>query len=105
MNREMRERLQEAGKYQKMALQALIPEKSRAHVEVIERELKAIFMECVMDAAAEMMKKEAGRWSAAEENEGMVYGDGGSRKESSQKERSQNGERSGAGKAEKVIIE
>lgn len=49
MNGEIIGRLLEAGTYQKMALQALLPEHTRGHVEVIERELKAMLKECAYD--------------------------------------------------------
>lgn len=49
MNGEIIGRLLEAGTYQKMALQALLPEHTREHVEVIERELKAMLKECAYD--------------------------------------------------------
>ncbi len=45
MHKSMMERFQEAKKYQKKALQALLPEGVAGHLEVIEQELTAIFME------------------------------------------------------------
>lgn len=47
MNVKTLERLKEAGKYQKMAVKALLPEYAHKHVEVIESELKAIVWECI----------------------------------------------------------
>lgn len=51
MRNEMLGRVIEAGKYQKMALKALFPEKANRHFKVIEHELKEIIMEEVIEIA------------------------------------------------------
>ena len=53
MNKEMMKRLRTAGKYQKKALRALFPEEMSGHLDVIEGEVKAMFM----DLAFEMIKE------------------------------------------------
>lgn len=53
MNKEMMKRLKTAGKYQKKALRALFPEEMSGHLDVIEEEVKAMFM----DLAFEMIKE------------------------------------------------
>ena len=45
MNKELIKRLKNAGKYQKMAIKELFPKETNAHLEVIERELKAMVSE------------------------------------------------------------
>lgn len=49
MNREMIKRLKVAGDYQKKAIRALFPEEMSGHLEVIEKEVKAMFMELAME--------------------------------------------------------
>lgn len=53
MNKEMIDRLRTAGQYQKKAIRALFPETMNGHLEIIEKELKSMFME----AAIELMKE------------------------------------------------
>lgn len=48
-------RLCEAVKYQKMAVRALLPDTVAGHLEVMERELEAMILECV----DESIKKKA----------------------------------------------
>lgn len=48
MNKEMIKRLKNAGKYQKMALKELFPASANAHLEVIEREIKAMVTEAAV---------------------------------------------------------
>jgi len=45
----MRSRIKEAKKYEMLALRALLPKEAGAHIEVIEKEIKAMIMECVLD--------------------------------------------------------
>ncbi|MBO4680228.1 MAG: hypothetical protein J5626_11240 [Lachnospiraceae bacterium] len=45
MNKELIRRLKNASKYQKMAIKELFPAETNAHLEVIERELKAMVTE------------------------------------------------------------
>lgn len=49
MNKDMWNRLLTAGKYQKMAMEALLPERAAGHLDVIGREIKAMMWECVTD--------------------------------------------------------
>ena len=48
MNKEFIRRLRNASKYQKMAIKELFPAETNAHLEVIERELKAMVTETAM---------------------------------------------------------
>jgi len=48
MNKELIKRLKNAGKYQKMAIKELFPKETNAHLEVIERELKAMVSEAAV---------------------------------------------------------
>jgi len=50
MNRESMSRLKQAAEYEKMAIKALFPERAAKHIDVIEKELHAMFMEMVVDA-------------------------------------------------------
>ena len=54
-NHEMISRLREAAGYQKKAVRVLFPERMGAHFDVIENEIKMIFMETLAD-----MMKECG---------------------------------------------
>ncbi len=49
MNKDMIRRMKTAGMYQKKAIRALFPEEMSEHIDVIENELKAMFMEMAMD--------------------------------------------------------
>ena len=49
MNKEMMKRLRTAGKYQKKALRALFPEEMSGHLDVIEGEVKAMFMDLAFE--------------------------------------------------------
>ncbi len=49
MYKSMKNRFQEAKSYQKKAIQALLPEGVAEHLEVIEQELIAVFIECTKD--------------------------------------------------------
>ena len=53
MNREMMQRIKMAGDYQKKAIRALFPEEMGEHLEVIEKEIKAMVMELVVEIAKE----------------------------------------------------
>lgn len=52
-NKEMMQRIKTAGEYQKKAIRALFPEEIGGHLDVIEKELRAI----VMEAAAGLLKE------------------------------------------------
>ncbi len=49
MNLETRSRIKEAKQYEILALKALLPKEAQGHIEVIEKEIKAMVMECVLD--------------------------------------------------------
>ncbi|MCC3868174.1 hypothetical protein [Terrisporobacter mayombei] len=49
MNKELFDRLCEAKKYQSMAIKALFPENMANHIDVIEKEMKVMMMECIGD--------------------------------------------------------
>lgn len=53
MNREMMQRIKMAGDYQKKAIRALFPEEMGEHFDVIEKEIKAMVMELVVEIAKE----------------------------------------------------
>ncbi len=53
MNKEMMKRMKIAGRYQRKALRALFPEEMSEHLDVIEKEIKAMFMESVMEMVME----------------------------------------------------
>lgn len=54
MNKEMMKRMKTAGEYQKKAIRALFPEEMEEHLDVIEKEMKAMFMEMAMTAFMDM---------------------------------------------------
>ena len=56
MNREITERIRTAGEYQKKAIRALFPEKMNDHLDVIEREMKAMVIEIMADWMKECKK-------------------------------------------------
>lgn len=49
MNREFIDKMIEAKKLEQEALMLILPEKVRGHVEIIEKEIKAIFLECIAE--------------------------------------------------------
>lgn len=49
----MKKRIMEAKKYQKMAIQALIPEEQKQHMECIEKEMKTMLVNGVLDLLIE----------------------------------------------------
>jgi hypothetical protein len=49
MNREFLDKMKEAKKLEGEALMMILPENVRGHVEVIEKEIKAIFLECIAE--------------------------------------------------------
>lgn len=54
MNKELIQRIKNAGKYQKMAIKELFPKETNAHLEVIERELKAMVSEAAVKWMSEL---------------------------------------------------
>ena len=58
MNTELIKRLKKAGKYQKMAIKELFPTETNAHLEVFERELKAMVTETAMKWMSEFKADE-----------------------------------------------
>lgn len=61
MSSETMSRFMEAAKYQRMAVEALLPEGTSKHMQVIEKELSAMLYECAMELVKTgcMAKKEA----------------------------------------------
>jgi hypothetical protein len=57
MNRSMISRITEAKMYQRKAIQALLPENVAGHLEVIEQELMAIFVECTKEMMNQKQKE------------------------------------------------
>lgn len=57
MKADMINRVMEARKYQKKAIMALFPESISGHIEVIEKELSAMFMEYAVEMASQYMKQ------------------------------------------------
>ncbi|MBQ3163700.1 MAG: hypothetical protein IJC02_04055 [Lachnospiraceae bacterium] len=53
MSSEMVRRLKVAGDYQRKAIKALFPEEMGGHLDVIEREVKAMFVELAMEIGKE----------------------------------------------------
>lgn len=53
MSSEMVRRLKVAGDYQRKAIKALFPEEMGGHLDVIEREVKAMFVEIAMEIGKE----------------------------------------------------
>lgn len=60
MNKEMMERIMEAGKYQKMAIRALVPDSKQEHLDVIEKELKALLLEDILSFVETAVKEDSG---------------------------------------------
>ena len=58
MNKEMMQRLRTAGKYQRKAFRALFPENVGGHLDVIENEVKAMFMDFAFEMIKEYKKEE-----------------------------------------------
>lgn len=55
MNAEVIGRMMEARKYQKMAIKALFPEEKQEHIDNIEKELKALLTESMMENMMKFM--------------------------------------------------
>ncbi len=53
MNKDMMKRLRRAAGYQKKAVRALLPEGMEDHLDVIEKEMKAMFGELLVDLMCE----------------------------------------------------
>ena len=91
MNTEVIGRMMEAKKYQMMAIKALFPEGKQEHIDNIERELKAMFsesmMECMMKcmSAAGDIKSKAEETAGKTEDEGLGRTEGKSRTEGTSK--------------------
>ena len=78
MNKEMADRIREAGNYQKKAIHALFPDRTNRHLEVIEHEIREMLTEEVVEIAGMVMQyqtkssdeKETG--SASKESEAQT---------------------------------
>ena len=53
MSSEMASRLKVAGDYQRKAIKALFPKEMGGHLDVIEREVKAMLVELIMESGKE----------------------------------------------------
>ena len=53
MNKEMMQRIKMAGDYQRKAIRALFPEEMGEHLDVIEKEIKAMVMGIVVEIVKE----------------------------------------------------
>ena len=53
MNKEMMQRIKMAGDYQRKAIRALFPEEMGEHLDVIEKEIKAMVMGLVVEIVKE----------------------------------------------------
>lgn len=49
MNKGLFNRLCEAKKYQSMAIKSLFPENMANHIDIIEKEIKVMMVECISD--------------------------------------------------------
>lgn len=49
MNKTTIQRFKEAKKYQKLAIRAILPEQAAKHMDVIEKEVKEMFFECIAE--------------------------------------------------------
>ena len=58
MKSETIQRLIQAKKYQKMALRALLPEKAAGHLDIIERECRALLLDCLKEMGTEKQPEE-----------------------------------------------
>lgn len=65
MNREMIGRMKTAGKYQKKAIRALLPQEAGEHLDVIEREVRLLALELAGDLLG-MVRKQEGSGAAKE---------------------------------------
>lgn len=72
MNREMTERLRIAGEYQKKAIRALFPEKMNDHLDVIEREVKTMFLELMADWIKEYQTADQTKHASGQEHDGKA---------------------------------
>ncbi|HKM33510.1 MAG TPA: hypothetical protein VJY54_02060 [Lachnospiraceae bacterium] len=69
MNADLMNRVMEARKYQKKAIMALFPDSKAGHIEVIEKELRAMFMEYAVELAGQCMQQKG--FSGQEESSGQ----------------------------------
>ena len=56
MNKEMADRIREAGNYQKKAIHALFPDRTNRHLEVIEHEIREMLTEEAVEIAGMVMQ-------------------------------------------------
>lgn len=70
MYKSMKNRFQEAKSYQKKAIQALLPEGVAEHLEVIEQELIAVFIECTKDLMEQRREEAEKKSQYAQEQNG-----------------------------------
>lgn len=70
MYKSMKNRFQEAKSYQKKAIQALLPEGVVEHLDVIEQELIAVFIECTKDLMEQRREEAEKKSQYAQEQNG-----------------------------------
>ena len=78
MNKEMADRIREAGNYQKKAIHALFPDRTNRHLEVIEHEIREMLTKEIVEIAGMVMQyqtkssDENGTGSASKESEAQT---------------------------------
>lgn len=72
MNKEMIQRMKIAGEYQRKAIRALFPEEMGEHLDVIEKELKAMVMEVAIELFKEYNKSDVCRDGQSHEQTSKV---------------------------------
>lgn len=65
MNKEVWERLQEAGQYQRKAINCLLPKECRPHIEAMQEEMRQIGKIVIRDMINSQAKKEQSEEAAS----------------------------------------
>ncbi|MDO5574571.1 MAG: hypothetical protein Q4G60_11415 [bacterium] len=99
MNTDTIGRMMEARKYQMMAIKALFPEGKQEHIDNIERELKAMFSESMMDCMTKFMSAASDIRAYGSTGESGCAGDSGRAEASGSAGAGSDGVHSEAGKA------
>jgi hypothetical protein len=72
MNHEFADKMKEARKLEKEAFMLLLPENIRGHVEVIEKEMKAILRESVSDCIKECLGDKGNQTDGQESSKSKI---------------------------------
>lgn len=72
MNHEFADKMKEARKLEKEAFMLLLPENIRGHVEVIEKEMKAILRESVSDCIKECLGDKGNQTGGQESSKSKI---------------------------------